>query len=44
MSYGLMGQLLRVDLADHKITVEETNQVWAEQYLGGFWTGDKILL
>ena len=35
MSYGFMGKLLRVDLTDHKITVEETNQAWAKQFLGG---------
>ena len=35
MSYGFMGQLLRVNLTDHKITVEEINQTWAKQYLGG---------
>jgi len=35
MIYGFMGQLLRVDLTNHKITVEEINQVWAKQYLGG---------
>ena len=35
MSYGFMGQLLRVDLTDHKITAEEINEVWAKQYLGG---------
>lgn len=35
MSYGFMGQLLRVNLTDHKITVEETNLAWAKQYLGG---------
>ena len=35
MSYGFMGQLLRVNLTDHKITVEETNLAWARQYLGG---------
>jgi len=35
MSYGIMGQLLRVNLTDHKITVEETNHAWAKQYLGG---------
>ncbi|MBC8335106.1 MAG: aldehyde ferredoxin oxidoreductase family protein [Anaerolineales bacterium] len=35
MSYGFMGQLLRVDLTNHTITVEEINQTWAKQYLGG---------
>jgi len=35
MSYAFMGKLLRVDLTGHKITVEETNQVWAKQFLGG---------
>ena len=35
MSYGFMGQLLRVDLTDQEITVEEINQTWAKQYLGG---------
>lgn len=35
MNYGFMGKLLRVDLTDHKITVEETNQAWAKQFLGG---------
>ena len=35
MIYGFMGQLLRVNLTDHKITVKEINQAWAKQYLGG---------
>jgi len=35
MSYGFMGKLLRVNLINHKITVEELNQAWAKQYLGG---------
>jgi aldehyde:ferredoxin oxidoreductase len=35
MSYGFMGQLLRVNLTDRKITIEEINQAWAKQYLGG---------
>jgi aldehyde:ferredoxin oxidoreductase len=35
MIYGFMSQLLRVNLTDHKITVEEINQAWAKQYLGG---------
>ena len=35
MSYGFMGQLLRVNLSDQKITVEEINQKWAKQFLGG---------
>jgi aldehyde:ferredoxin oxidoreductase len=30
-----MGQLLRVNLTKQTITVEETNQVWAQQFLGG---------
>jgi len=35
MSYGFMGQLLRVDLTHQKVTIEEINEVWAKQYLGG---------
>ena len=35
MSYGFMGQLLRVDLSAHKITIEDINQTWAKQFLGG---------
>ena len=35
MHYGFMGQLLRVNLTDRKITIEEINQAWAKQYLGG---------
>ncbi len=35
MNYGFMGQLLRVNLTDQKITIEEINQAWAKQYLGG---------
>jgi aldehyde:ferredoxin oxidoreductase len=35
MSYGFMGQLLRVNLTDQEITVEEINETWAKQYLGG---------
>jgi aldehyde:ferredoxin oxidoreductase len=35
MRYGFMGQLLRVNLSDHKITIEEINQAWAKQFLGG---------
>ena len=35
MSYGFMGQLLRVDLTDHKIMVEEINQAWIKDYIGG---------
>lgn len=35
MSFGFMGKLLRVDLTAQKITVEEINQAWAKQFLGG---------
>jgi len=35
MSFGFMGKLLRVDLSAQKITVEELNQAWAKQFLGG---------
>ncbi len=35
MSYGFMGQLLRVNLSDHTITVEDTNEKWARKFLGG---------
>ena len=35
MSYGFMGQLLRVNLTECKITPEEINQEWTKQYLGG---------
>jgi aldehyde:ferredoxin oxidoreductase len=35
MSYGFMGQLLRVNLTEQTVTVEELNQVWAQQFLGG---------
>ena len=35
MSYGFMGKLLRVDLTNQKITVEEINQTWAKEFLGG---------
>jgi len=35
MSYGFMGKLLRVDLTDHKIAVEDTHQKWAKLFLGG---------
>ncbi len=35
MSFGFMGKLLRVDLTAQKITVEELNQAWAKQFLGG---------
>ena len=35
MSYGFMGQLLRVNLSDQKITIEAINQAWAKQYVGG---------
>jgi aldehyde:ferredoxin oxidoreductase len=35
MSYGFMGQLLRVDLTHQEITIEEINEVWAKQFLGG---------
>jgi aldehyde:ferredoxin oxidoreductase len=35
MNYGFMGMLLRVNLTDHEISVEEINQAWAKQYLGG---------
>jgi len=35
MGYGFMGQLLRVNLTERKITSEEINQTWAKQYLGG---------
>jgi aldehyde:ferredoxin oxidoreductase len=35
MGYGFMGQLLRVNLTDHKITIEEINEAWAKQFLGG---------
>jgi len=43
MSYGFMGQLLRVDLSDHKIAVEEINQRWAKQFLGGAGLATKYL-
>jgi aldehyde:ferredoxin oxidoreductase len=43
MSYGFMGQLLRVDLNDHKIAVEEINQRWAKQFLGGAGLATKYL-
>jgi aldehyde:ferredoxin oxidoreductase len=42
MHYGFMGQLLRVNLTDHKITIEEINQAWAKQYLGGAGLATKI--
>ena len=35
MRYGFTGQLLRVNLTDRKISVEEINQAWAKQFLGG---------
>jgi aldehyde:ferredoxin oxidoreductase len=35
MNYGFMGQLLRVNLTHRTFTVEETNQTWAKQFLGG---------
>ncbi len=43
MSYGFMGQLLRVDLNDHKIAVEEINQRWVKQFLGGAGLATKYL-
>ena len=42
-SYGFMGKLLRVDLTEGKVMVEETNQVWAKQYLGGAGLATKYL-
>jgi len=35
MSYGFMGQLLRVNLTDKKITIEDINETWGRKYLGG---------
>ena len=35
MSYGFMGKLLRVNLTDQTIAVEEVNQEWAKKFLGG---------
>ena len=35
MNYGFMGQLLRVDLTNQKIRVEDTNQDWAKKFIGG---------
>jgi aldehyde:ferredoxin oxidoreductase len=35
MSFGFTGKLLRVNLTDQRITIEEVNKAWAKQYLGG---------
>jgi len=35
MSYGFMGQLLRVNLTDQRITIEGLNEQWAKEFLGG---------
>jgi aldehyde:ferredoxin oxidoreductase len=43
MSYGFMGQLLRVDLTNQKISVEEINKEWAKQYIGGAGLATKYL-
>lgn len=44
MSNGFMGQLLRVNLSEHKISVEEINLDWAKQYLGGVGLATKYLI
>jgi len=43
MNFGFMGQLLRVNLSDHKVAVEEINRIWAKQYLGGAGLATKYL-
>jgi len=35
MNFGFMGKILRVNLENHTITVEEINEAWARKYLGG---------
>lgn len=43
MSNGFMGQLLRVNLLEAKITIEETNLDWARKFLGGAGLASKYL-
>jgi len=35
MKFGFMGKILRVNLNNHTIMVEEINQGWSKKYLGG---------
>ncbi|MBT3254885.1 MAG: aldehyde ferredoxin oxidoreductase family protein [Deltaproteobacteria bacterium] len=43
MSYGWMGKILRVDLANRTITKEELPREWMEQYIGCRGINDIIL-
>ena len=40
---GYVGKMLRLDLSNSKVHVEDLNEEWAQQFIGGSGLGTKFL-